>query len=194
MRAHKFNLAFAAIIFLFFCLACSFKFGDAGGNSNAEISRRKDSSNGKIENRKNDAKKEKSEEDNPISRPSQTDSAQKLGGYHYQRLDYSLYLIPKNSSKEELIEIARDLHEQEPKTILLLVDDDRDAEQFIAYHRQLEDFHEQPGAEKPETEYPHDWANSHIVGTVNLFLESGERNWYLVEGGSLSDKKISKLE
>lgn len=192
MRAHKFNLSFAAIIFLFFGLACSFKFGDAGSGSNTEISRRKDSANGKIENRKNDAKKEKSGDDNSISRTSET--AQKLGGYHYQRFDYSLYLIPKNLGKDELTEVAQNLHEQEPKTILHLVDDDREAEQFIAYHRQLEDFNEQPGAEKPGTEYPHDWANSHIVGTVNLFLESGERNWYLVEGGSLSDKKISKLE
>jgi|GEM_PF-5348541 len=194
MRAHKFNLAFAAAIFLFFGLACNFKLGDADGGSNTEISRRKNSWNGKIENRKNDAKKGSSTDDKPISRTSETDAPQKLGGYHYQRFDYSLYLIPKNLSKNELTEIARDLHEREPKTILLLVDDDREAEQFIAYHRQLEDFHEQRGAEKPETEYPHDWANLHIVGTVNLFLESGERNWYLVEGGSLSDKKISKLE
>ena len=192
MRAHKFNLSFAAIIFLFFGLACSFKFGDAGGNSNTEISRRKDSANGKIENRKNDAKKEKSADDDSIS--NKPEIPQKLGNYHYQRFDYSLYLIPKNLGKDELTEIAQNLHEQEPKSILHLVDDDREAERFIAYHRQLEDFNEQPGAEKPETEYPHDWANSHIVGTVNLFLESGERNWYLVEGGSLSDKKISKLE
>lgn len=192
MRAHKFNLSFAAIIFLFFGLACSFKFGDAGSNSNAEISRRKDSVNGKIENRKNVAKKEKSADDDSISNKSET--AQKLGGYHYQRFDYSLYLIPKNLGKDELTEIAQNLHEQEPKKILLLVDDDREAERFIAYHRQLEDFNEKPDAEKPEAEYPHGWANSHIVGTVNLFLESGERNWYLVEGGSLSDKKISKLE
>jgi hypothetical protein len=99
MRAHKFNLAFAAAIFLFFGLACSFKFGDADGGSNTEISRRKNSSNGKIENRKNDAKKESSIDDKPISRTSETDAPQKLGGYHYQRFDYSLYLIPKNLAK-----------------------------------------------------------------------------------------------
>jgi hypothetical protein len=192
MRTHKINLAFVAIIFLFFSLACSFKFGNAGGNSNTETSRRKDSANGKIENRKYDTKKEKSADDDSISRTSET--AQKLGGYRYQRLDYSLYLIAKNLSKDEMTEIAQNLHEQEPKTILLLVDDDSEAEQFIAYHRQLEDFHQQPGAEKPAAEYPLDWANRHVVGTVNLFLESGERNWYLVEGDSLSDKKISKLE
>src|SRR4028119_932759 len=56
MRAHKFHLSFAAIIFLFFGLACSFKFGDSRGGSNTEISRKRETANGKIENRKNDAK------------------------------------------------------------------------------------------------------------------------------------------
>ena len=86
------------------------------------------------------------------------------------------------------------MHEREPKTILLLVDDDEQAEQFITYHKQLEDFYEQSGADKPKVEYPNDWANKHIIGAVNLYLEGGERNWYLLEGGYLSDKRISKLE
>jgi hypothetical protein len=183
MRANKFNLFFAAVIFLIFGLACGFKIGEPDGGSN-----------GKIENRKNVAKKGSSTDDKPISRKSDSEAPQKLGGYRYQRLDYSLYLIPKNLSKDEMTEIAQNLHEQEPKTILHLVDDDEQAEQFIAYHKQLDDFYEKPGTEKPEAEYPHDWANKHIVGAVNLYLEGGERNWYLLEGGYLSGKKISKLE
>ncbi len=187
MRANKINLLFVLGMFLIFGLACNYKFGTASDGSNKEVSRKENSAD--EPKRKSDKKK-----DSKTSSDSETESPSKLGSYHYQRFDYSLYLIPKNLSEDELTEIAQNLHEREPKTILLLVDDDEQAEQFIAYHKQLEDFHEQSGADKPKVEYPNDWANKHIIGAVNLFLEGGERNWYLLEGGYLSDKKISKLE
>ena len=189
------NLIFALGILLTFALACNFKFGETSDSSNKEVSRKKSAESDNKSKKKSEKKdKENTSGEKETSSESETDSPQKLGGYRYQRFDYSMYLIPKNLSKDELTEIARDLHEQEPKTILLLVDDDEQAEQFINYHEQLEDFHEQTDADKPKAEYPHDWANKHIVGAVNLFLEGGERSWYLVEGSYLSDKKISKLE
>ncbi len=187
MRANKINLLFVLGMFLIFGLACNFKFGETSDNLNKAVSRKQNSAD--EPKRKSDKKK-----DLKTSSDSETESPSKLGSYNYQRFDYSLYLIPKNLNEDELTKIAQDLHEQEPKTILLLVDNDSEAEQLITYHQQLEDFHEQPDADKPKVEYPHDWANKHIVGAVNLFLEGGERNWYLVEGSYLSDKKISKLE
>ncbi len=186
MRANKINLLFVLGMFLIFGLACNFKFGETSDNSNKAVSRKQSSAD--EPKRKSDKKK-----DLKTSSDSETESPSKLGSYNYQRFDYSLYLIPKDLSEDELIKIAQDLHEREPKTILLLVDDDEQAEQFITYHKQLEDFHEQSGADKPKVEYPNDWANKHIIGAVNLYLESGERNWYLLEGSYLSDKKISKL-
>ena len=187
MRANKINLLFVLGMFLIFGLACNFKFDTAGDDSNKAVSRKQSSAD--EPKRKSDKKT-----DSKISSDSDSESPSKLGSYAYQRFDYSLYLIPKNLSEDELIKIAQDLHEREPKTILLLVDDDEQAEQFITYHKQLEDFYEQSGTDKPKVEYPNDWANKHIIGTVNLYLEGGERNWYLLEGSYLSDKKISKLE
>lgn len=190
MRANKINLLFVLVMFLIFGLACNFKFGTASDNSNKAVSRKQNSA----DELKRKSGKSGKKEDSKTSTDPEIELPSKLGSYNYQRFDYSLYLIPKTLSRAELIEIAQNLHGREPKTILLLIDDDEQAEQFITYHKQLEDFHEQSGAEKPKLEYPLDWANKHIVGTVNLYLENGERNWYLLGSGYLSDEKISKLE
>ncbi|MDQ3748311.1 MAG: hypothetical protein M3367_04730, partial [Acidobacteriota bacterium] len=156
MRTNKINLLFVLGMFLIFGLACNYKFGAESDSSKKEVSLKENSTD--KPKRKSDTKK-----DSKTSSDSETESPSKLGSYNYQRFDYSLYQIPKNLSEDELIKIAQDLHEREPKTILLLVDDDEQAEQFITYHKQLEDFYEQSGADKPKVEYPNDWANKHII-------------------------------
>ncbi len=184
MKNHQFNLIFVLGLLLIFALACNFKFGET---SNKEVSQKEKPAD--KPNKKSDKK-----EDSKTFSDSETESPSKIGGYSYQSFDYSLYLLPKSLDKDELTKVAQDLHEREPKAILLMVDDDEQAEQFITYHRQLEEFYEKTDVEKPKEEYPYDWANKHIVASVNLYLEGGERNWYLLEGGYLSGKKISKLE
>lgn len=168
MKNQQFNLIIVFGILSLFALACNFKIGDAGDNPNTQISRN--------EKPTDEPKKEVSKTD--------YDSPQKVGGYTYQRFDYAMYLIPKNLSEDELKKIAQNLHEQQPKTFLVFVDDKSKAEQYISYHKQAD-------TKTPTVEFPLDWANEHIVASVIMFLE-GERKWYLTKGYGY--EKIAELE
>ncbi|MEO8073944.1 MAG: hypothetical protein ABI686_11965 [Acidobacteriota bacterium] len=98
-----------------------------------------------------------------------------------------IYQIPKNSSKNELLKIAQNLHDKEPKSIINLADTD-DTDEYIDFFERLE---------KKETgmEYPFDWKKKHIIGCVTVFGEGGELIWYLIEGSCLNSmEKIAKLK
>ena len=174
MKNHQFNLILIVGILLIFALACNFKFGDTSEETNKEVSQKKDS----------DKKPKKKTNEKEDSSTPDGDAPEKIGGYTYQRFDYSLYLIPKDSGKEELTKIAQKLHDKELKSFIVLVDDDAKAEQYIVYHEQAD-----KGAS--EVEFPLDWANEHIVASVVMFLEGGKK-WYLTKGYGY--EKITELE
>lgn len=162
------------LLLLAVSLACNFKFGDTSEDANIEINQKKNSDN----------KRSEKKIDKENSNNSDSDSPEKIGGYTYQCFDYSLYLIPKNLSADELKKISQKLHDKEPKSFIVLVDDDAKAEQYITHH-------EQADKGTPEVEFPLEWANRHIVASVIMFLE-GEKKWYLTKGYSY--EKIAELE
>ena len=174
----KFTFAISITLLCAMALACNFKFGDTGENK--EIAKKETATNGDKVKKKSNEKRD----DNSSSDKQSADLPKKLDSYNYQRFDYSVYLIPENLSENELEEIARQLHDDEPKSFLVLVDDDTKAEQYITYHEQAD-----KGA--PEVEFPTDWANEHIVASVIMFLE-GERKWYLTKGYGY--EKIAELK
>ena len=80
MRDHKFNLAFVAIIFLFFGLACSFKTGET--------------SQSKPDSRKNDeSKTEKSEKKERKNESEETALKENEEPSYSQNDDYKLEII-----------------------------------------------------------------------------------------------------
>ena len=186
MLLRQFNLIFTLSVILLFVLACNFKFSSGDDSSNKEfVSRKKSSENTNIPKKKSSQKdKEDTSGEKETSSESETEIPQKLGSYTYQRFDYSVYLVPKNTDENELIKIAQQLHDQEPKSFLVLVDDDAQAAEFITHHEELD-------KGTPQGEYPHDWATKHVVGQVQLWVED-ERRWYLMKGNGY--EKITELE
>lgn len=171
---NKFTFLISLCLLCWIGLACQFKFGEISENSNT-------SENKIAEKNSKDKKSEKNKDD---SGDTESEFPKKVGSYFYQRFDYSLYKIPKDLSEAELTKVAEKLHSQEPKSFLVLIDDDSKAKQYIAYHEQLENG-------SPEVEFPTEWANEHIVASVIMFLE-GEKKWYLTKGYSY--EKIGKIE
>lgn len=172
---NKFTSAILITLLGAVVLACNFKFGETSGNK--EIA--KNSTNG------NKAEKSNAKNDGKTTSDKQSSGLpKKLDSYNYQRFDYSMYLIPGNLSDEELIKVAQQLHNDEPKSFLVLVDNDKKAEQYVTYHEQAE-------KGSPEVEFPQDWADEHIIASVIMFLE-GERKWYLTKGYGY--EKIAELE
>lgn len=161
---NKFTFFISLSLLCWVGLACQFKFGDTGENTNANEKK-------VAEKKSKDKKPEKNTDD---SGATESEFPKKVGSYFYQRFDYSLYRIPRNLSEAELTKVAEKLHSQEPKSFLVLIDDDSKAKQYITYHEQLENG-------SPEVEFPTDWANEHIVASVIMFLEGGKK-WYLTKG------------
>lgn len=169
---NKFTFTVSVFLLCLCLLACNFKFGDTSENKK---SAKDEPTTGKKSEKTNDSAEGKK---------SSSDTPQKIGGYHYQRFDYSVYLISPDLSAEELTKTAQKLHDKEPEAFLVLVDDDAKAEQYITYHEQAEEG-------TTEVEFPREWADEHIAASVIMFLE-GEKKWYLTKGYGY--EKIAELK
>lgn len=161
-------------------LACNFKFGETTSDNINKESKQSNNSGEKTQ-----LKKVKKTDD--ASTESDLTLPRRIGSFRFNRLEFLIYQIPKNSSKNELLKIAQNLHDKEPKSIINLADTDG-TDEYIDFYERLE---------KKETgmEYPFDWEKKHIIGCVTAFGKGGEFVWYLIEGSCLnSTEKIAKLK
>jgi len=85
-------------------------------------------------------KKASSDDDDEPRKPkaSQTSiasagKAAKLDEYTIKGIQFVYFKIPAGLSREQLIETAQKLHEQEPKAQLVLVDDDSKLKAYVTY-------------------------------------------------------------
>ena len=107
---------------------------------------------------------------------------ERLDSYSLRGLEFIHYKIPADLSREQLIETAQKLHEQEPKAQLILVDDDSQVEDYVKYAKAV-------SSGDYDAEFPKQWAEDHIVANVQKLL-SGK--WMLYE--SYGYKEISELK
>lgn len=107
---------------------------------------------------------------------------ERLDSYSLRGLEFIYYKIPADLSREELIETAQRLHEEEPKAQLILVDDDSQVEDYVKYAKAV-------SSGDYDAEFPKQWAEDHIVANVQKLL-SGK--WMLYE--SYGYKEIAELK
>ena len=104
-----------------------------------------------------------------VSKPSPaapaTTSAKptKLETYSIKGIKFAYYKIAKGLKKDELIATAQQLHDQEPDTQLVLVDDDSQLADYISYVKAISG---QGELDKP---LPVDWAANHIIANVQKY-------------------------
>lgn len=116
---------------------------------------------------------------------SQNDSEKfpkKLDNYEIKGFKFAYYQIPKNLSREDLKKVALAIHEQEPDTQLILVDDDRQVKDYIDYVKGISS----GNVDKP---MPQEWADKHIIANVQKYMNG---RWVLCE--SYGFKEIADLE
>jgi hypothetical protein len=106
----------------------------------------------------------------------------RLESYSLRGLEFIYYKIPANLSREELIETAQKLHEEEPKAQLILVDDDSQVQDYVKYAQAV-------STGDYDADFPKQWAEDHIVANVQKLL-SGK--WMLYE--SYGFKEIAELK
>ena len=106
----------------------------------------------------------------------------KLDGYSVRGFKFSYYLVPAGLTHEELIATAQAIHDQEPDTQLILVDDDSQVAEYVSYARDI-------SKGNMEAKLPKEWAENHIVGNVQKYL-SGK--WMLCESNGY--REIAELK
>lgn len=109
------------------------------------------------------------------------DKPRKLEGYEVRGIKFSYYLIPQNLSHDDLIATAQKIHEQEPDTQLVLMDDDSQLADYVEYAKQI-------SLGNRASTMPKAWADRHIIGNVQKYL-SGK--WMLCEGNGY--REIAEL-
>lgn len=107
-----------------------------------------------------------------------SDKTAKLDSYSIKGIKFAYFKIPSGLKKEELIELAQKLHDQEPDTQLVLVDDDSELADYIKYAKAISGIGE---IEKP---MPMEWADKHIIANVQKYT-SGK--FVLCEGYGSSE-------
>jgi hypothetical protein len=142
MKRSFLNLCLVLALLLIVGLACSFQSGNAVRVKNTE-------------------------------RKSETEEKfKKIEGYTIRNLQFAYYQIPPGLSRAELIDMAREIHAQEPNAQLILVDDDSGLDEYVTYAKAVGDGRE-------DAEMPKQWADRHIVANLQKYLNG---KWMLCEG------------
>lgn len=110
------------------------------------------------------------------------DLPRKVESYEIKGFKFSYYLIPKDLSREELIETAQKIHDEEPERHLILIDDESGLSEYIEYAKEF-------SKGNTNASYPKDWVNKHLVANVQKNMDG---SWYLCEGNLY--EKIAKLD
>lgn len=117
------------------------------------------------------------------SKPAAANKPAKLESYSLKGVKFAWFKVPTGLNGEELIATAQKLHEQEPDTQLILVDDDSQMADYISYAKAISG---QGEIDKP---MPVEWADKHIIANVQKYM-SGK--FVLCEG--YGSKEIADLK
>ena len=88
----------------------------------------------------------------------------KLDSYTIKGIKFAYYKIPAGLNREELIKLAQKIHDSEPDTQLILVDDDSKVKEYIAYVKAISG-----QGDIDKVELPQEWADKHIVANVQKY-------------------------
>lgn len=117
---------------------------------------------------------------------TQTENAslpKKLDSYELKGIKFAYYLIPAGLETDELVKTAKEIHESENDTQLILVDDDSKIDEYIKYVKAIS------GIGELEDPMPQEWADKHIVANVQKHMNG---RWVLYK--SYGFEEIAELE
>jgi len=107
----------------------------------------------------------------------------KLESYSIKGVKFAWYKVPAGLRGDDLIATAQKIHDQEPDTQLILIDDDSEMADYISYAKAISG---QGEIDKP---MPVEWADKHIIANVQKYM-SGK--FVLCEGNG--SKEIADLK
>ena len=72
-----------------------------------------------------------------VSKPADANKPAKLDNYTIKGIKFAWYKVPAGLKGDELVSTAQKIHEQEPDTQLILIDDDSQMADYIAYAKAI---------------------------------------------------------
>ena len=117
------------------------------------------------------------------AKPAEMNKPARLDGYSIKGIKFAWYKVPAGLNGDEIIATAQKIHEREPDTQLLLIDDDSQMRDYISYAKAISG---QGEIDKP---MPAEWADKHIIANVQKYT-SGK--FVLCEGNG--SKEIADLK
>jgi len=117
------------------------------------------------------------------AKPADTNKPARLDGYSIKGIKFAWYKVPAGLKGDEIIATAQKIHDQESDTQLILIDDDSQMADYIAYAKAISG---QGEIDKP---MPAEWADKHIIANVQNYM-SGK--FVLCEGNG--SKEIADLK
>lgn len=116
-------------------------------------------------------------------KPASSNKPAKLESYSLKGIKFAWYKVPAGLSRDALISTAQKIHDQEPDTQLVLVDDDSEMADYIQYAKAIS------GKGEIDKPMPAEWADKHIIANVQKYM-SGK--FVLCEGNG--SKEIVDLK
>ncbi len=106
-----------------------------------------------------------------VKQPARNNEAMKDSGMKPPRLDsytikgmtFTYYLIPSGLGREELIAAAQALHDGDPKSQLIMVDDRTQLKDYINYAKEF-------SRGNLEAYFPTEWAKQHVIANVQKYV------------------------
>lgn len=90
--------------------------------------------------------------------------ADRISGYSIEGNKFAYYKIGKDVPQDVLTELAQKIHDSEPDTQLIFVDDDSELNKYINYVKAVS------GPGDVSIEMPKEWADKHIVANIQKYM------------------------
>jgi hypothetical protein len=119
----------------------------------------------------------------PPTPPSSDIRVKEVGSYRIGKTSRSVLLIPRNLNREELIDLARDIHIRNPKGGGFdLFDDDSQMTAYLEHKNNLLDAYINP--QKMKFAYPEQFVQTHRVAIIQMVdcKTDGRFKWRLTNG------------
>lgn len=178
---NKFTLTISILLLCLILIACNFTNDETRNDRQKPVVK---TENGIDETKSKNKKKTVQSDENEETENSENTTV--LGNNEYQKIEtfpcninpMGHALIASELSREELIELAQEIHIAEPETVVFLIDDKSEANDHINFMKQW------CKGEFDKSTFPEDWADRHVIAVI---ARGKDATWDLYEG---AQKKV----
>lgn len=175
---NNFNFTISILLLCLILIACNFTDDETRNERQKPVV--------KTENRIDETEGKNKEKNVQSDETETSENAATLDKNEYKKIEtfpcnfnpMGYALIPRELSREELIELAQDIHIAEPETVMFLIDEAAQSNVHINFMKQW------CKGEFGKSTFPEDWTDRHVIAAI---ARGEDATWDLYEG---AQKKV----